>query len=94
VTESGFSRRPPLGTRFSAVSDRLSKVRSFWCAPWKRVRIFEEISGVFQDAHFSKSVRIFERCALLRQGTALDPVPWARKVAQARASASLASTAK
>jgi hypothetical protein len=43
-----------------------AKVRTFSCAPWKRVRIFEEIVGVFQDAHFrkpcasSKGVRTFE----------------------------------
>jgi hypothetical protein len=32
----------------------------FSCASWKKVRIFEEIFGLFQDAHFSKMVRIFE----------------------------------
>jgi hypothetical protein len=42
----------------------------FLCASWKRVRIFEEIIGIFQDAHFSKPVRIFERGAHLRQGSA------------------------
>jgi hypothetical protein len=56
------------------------------------VRIFEQISGVFQDAHFSKTVRIFEQRAHLRQGTALDPVPMTRKVAQPPLSASIAST--
>jgi len=48
---------------------------TFWCAPWKRVRIFEGIVGIFQDAHFSKSVRIFEGRAHLRQG--LGPAPGA-----------------
>jgi hypothetical protein len=59
----------------------------FSCAPWKRVRIFEEISGVFQDAHFRKVVRTFEPRAHLRQGVALDPVPLMRKVAQPLAAA-------
>jgi hypothetical protein len=44
-----------------------SKVRSFSCAPWKRVRIFEGIVGVFQDAHFPKWLRIFESGAHLRR---------------------------
>jgi hypothetical protein len=68
-----------------------SKMLSFRCASWKRVRIFEGISGVFQDAHFSKTVRIFEQRAHLRQGTALDPVPMTRKVAPPL-SASVATT--
>jgi len=64
-------------------------MRSFRCAPWKRLRIFEGILGIFQDAHFSKLVRIFEGRAHLRSGAlALDPVPTTRKVAQAAASAS------
>jgi hypothetical protein len=50
-------------------------MRSFVCASWKKVRIFEGISGVFQDAHFSKEVRIFEWGAHLRQG--LGPAPGA-----------------
>ena len=45
-----------------------AKVCAFLCAPWKRVRIFEEIIGLFQVAHFSKTVRIFEQVAHLRQG--------------------------
>ena len=64
------------------------------------MRIFEGIIGVFQDAHFSKTVRIFEGAAHLRtrapprtrQGTALDPVPLTRKVAQTRATAARLST--
>jgi hypothetical protein len=84
---------PGFGTVF------LSKMRSFPCAPWKRVRIFERILGVFQDAHFRKSLRTFEPLAHLRrasalhpvhQGTALNPVPFSRKVAQELASASIA----
>jgi hypothetical protein len=50
-------------------------VRSFPCASWKRLRIFEEILGIFQDAHFRKPVRIFEEGAHLRQG--LGPAPGA-----------------
>jgi hypothetical protein len=66
-------------------------VRSFSCAPWKQVRIFEEILGLFQDAHFSKTLRIFEQSAHLRsRASALHPVPLARKVVQALASASIA----
>jgi hypothetical protein len=69
----------------------LSKVRSFRCAPWKRVRIFEGIIGIFQDAHFSKTVRTFEPRAHLRsRALALHPVPFSRKVVQALASASIA----
>jgi len=49
-----------LGTQVLIRTVLLSKMRSFSCAPWKTVRIFEEISGLFQDAHFSKMVRIFE----------------------------------
>jgi hypothetical protein len=62
-------------------------MRTFSCAPWKRVRTFEEISGDFQDAHFRKTVRLFEPTAHLRQGFALHPVPLTRKVAQPLASA-------
>jgi hypothetical protein len=51
--------RPPIGER-DDLADRSAKVRSFLCAPWKRLRIFEGIIGVFQDAHFRKPVRIFE----------------------------------
>src|SRR5580700_7218678 len=51
--------RPPFPSPFA-------KVRSFSCAPWKRVRIFEENIGIFQDAHFSNPVRIFEGGAHLR----------------------------
>jgi hypothetical protein len=35
------------------------------------VRIFEGILGVFQDAHFSKRLRIFEQGAHLRRPVAL-----------------------
>jgi hypothetical protein len=55
-----------------------SKVLTFSCAPWKRVRIFEEIVGIFQDAHFrkpcasSKGVRTFEP-GLCPGSGALDP---------------------
>jgi hypothetical protein len=53
------------------------------------VRTFEEISEVFQDAHLSKVVRIFEGGAHLRtRAPALDLVPLVRKVAHALASAS------
>jgi hypothetical protein len=65
-------------------------MRSFSCAPWKSVRIFEGIVGIFQDAHFSKTMRIFEPSAHLRQGTALDPVPSTRQGAQPLAAASFA----
>jgi hypothetical protein len=64
-------------------------MRSFRCAPWKRVRIFEGISGIFQDAHFLKPVRIFEWAAHLRsRASALGyplagAVPFSRKVLQA-----------
>jgi hypothetical protein len=65
-------------------------MRSFWCAPWKRVRIFEGILGVFQDAHFSKPVRIFEQRAHLRSRAGpCTPAPFSRKVAQALAAASI-----
>jgi hypothetical protein len=50
-------------------------VRSFWCAPWQQVRIFEEIFGLFQDAHFRKLLRTFEQLAHLRQG--VGPAPGA-----------------
>jgi hypothetical protein len=63
-TELGIARAP---TAWGTIFFLLSKLRSFSCASWKRVRIFEEISGVFQDAHFSKMVRIFEHRAHLRQ---------------------------
>jgi hypothetical protein len=59
------------------------------------VRIFEEIFGVFQDAHFSKPVRIFEWAAHLRsRASALGyplagAVPFARKVVQTLVSASI-----
>ena len=63
----------------------------FSCASWKRVRIFEGIVGVFQDAHFSNPVSIFERSAHLRsRASALHPVPFSRNVVQALASASIA----
>jgi len=68
-----------------------SKMRSFRCASCKRVRIFEGICGLFEDAHFRKPVRIFEPGAHLRnQGAALDPVPLARKVAHPLVAASFA----
>jgi hypothetical protein len=55
------------------------------------VRIFEGISGIFQDAHFRKRVRIFELSAHLRsRALALHPVPFSRKVVQALVSASIA----
>jgi hypothetical protein len=60
------------------------------------VRIFEGITGIFQDAHFSKPVRIFEWAAHLRsRASALGyplarAVPFSRKVLQALASASIA----
>jgi hypothetical protein len=46
-------------------------LRSFRCASWKRVRIFEGISGIFQDAHFQKMVRIFDEVRIFEAG------PWA-----------------
>jgi hypothetical protein len=54
------------------------------------VRTFEEISGIFQDAHFRVCLRIFEWGAHLRtsQGTALDPVPSKRHGAHGLAAAS------
>jgi hypothetical protein len=63
------------------------------------VSIFEGITGVFQDAHLSKKVSTFEpgehlrRAAALHpvpQGTALNPVPFARKVVLSLVSASRA----
>jgi hypothetical protein len=56
------------------------------------VSIFEGISGIFQDAHFSKKVSIFEGGEHLRQGQgrALDPVPFARKVVLPLVAASIA----
>ncbi len=40
----------------------------------KRLRTFEEILGIFQGAHFSKTVRTFERSAhLRRRGAAGEP---------------------
>jgi hypothetical protein len=76
---------------WSAAVPVLAKVRSFSCAPWKRVRIFEGIIEVFQDAHFSKRVRIFEPSAHLRsRAAALHPVPFSRRVVRALASASIA----
>jgi hypothetical protein len=56
----------------------------------KELRIFEENVGVFQDAHFRKPCASSNKSAHLRQGTALDPLPLRRKVAQQRASASIA----
>jgi len=54
------------------------------------VSIFEEISEVFQDAHFLKWVSIFEAVAHLRtRAPALDPVPLTRKVAHWPVSASV-----
>jgi hypothetical protein len=44
-----------------------SNMLTFRCAPWKQVRTFEGILGVFQDAHFSKTVSIFEQGAHLRR---------------------------
>jgi hypothetical protein len=44
-----------------------AKVRSFACAPWKQVRIFEEIVGVLQDAHFPKGLRTYGPGAHLRR---------------------------
>src|SRR5580704_14639442 len=68
-----------------------AKMRSFLCAPWKRVRTFEGFVGIFQDAHFRKPVRIFERSAHLRsRAAALHSVPFSRKVVWAPASASIA----
>jgi hypothetical protein len=51
----------------TTAAPRSAKMRSFTCAPWKRLRIFEGIVGVFQDAHFRKIVRIFEGGAHLRR---------------------------
>jgi hypothetical protein len=63
-------------------------VRSFRCAPWKGLRIFEENIGLFQDAHFRKLLRIFEQVAHLRsRAAALHTVPLMRKVAHPLASA-------
>ncbi len=69
----------------------------FSCASWKRVRIFEGIVGVFQDAHFSKSrahlrngVRTFESRASALGYPLAGALPFARKVVQALASASIA----
>jgi hypothetical protein len=42
-------------------------MRSFRCAPCKRLSIFEEISGVFQDAHFPETVSTFEGGEHLRR---------------------------
>jgi hypothetical protein len=62
----------------------------FSCAPWKSVRIFEGISGIFQDAHFQKMLPIFEHPAHLRsRASALHPMPLSRKVVTALASASI-----
>jgi hypothetical protein len=59
-------RRPALG-EWDHVAQRSAKMLSFLCASWKRLRIFEGIVGVFQDAHFRKRVRIFEWSAHLRR---------------------------
>jgi hypothetical protein len=72
-----------LGPRFREGAD-------FSCAPWKRLRIFEGIVGIFQDAHFrkpcapSKQVRTFGRVL------ALHPVPLTYGCAQPLAPASFA----
>jgi hypothetical protein len=58
----------PTGPVWHTIFVPPSKMRTFRCAPWKRVRIFEGIIEVFQDAHSSKTVRIFEEVAHLRQG--------------------------
>jgi hypothetical protein len=62
------------------------------------VSIFEGITGIFQDAHFSKKVSIFEQGEHLRQGTALGyplagAVPFLRKVALPRVAASMGLSA-
>jgi hypothetical protein len=54
------------------------------------VRIFEGIVGIFQDAHFSKSLRTFEQRAHLRRAVALHPVPLTRKVVLPLVAASMA----
>jgi len=60
------------------------------------VRIFEGIIGVFQDAHFSKRLRIFEQGAHLRSRAAAlgypraGALPFSRKVVQTLASALIA----
>ena len=51
--------------------------------------IFEGILGIFQDAHFSKKLSIYEQAEHL-QGTALYPVPFTRKVVLSLVSASIA----
>ena len=61
----------PLGTHLSGRNS--AKVRSFACASWKWVRIFEGIFGVFQDAHLANMLRTFEQCAHLRRAVA---GPW------------------
>jgi hypothetical protein len=53
-------RCTPYGTIFFRVPDPPFEDAQFSCASWKTVRTFEGISGLFQDAHFWKSVRIFE----------------------------------
>jgi hypothetical protein len=64
---ASLGRRPP-GRRPEGGRDRSWHVGAqFSCAPWKMVRIFEGIVGVFQDAHFSKRLRIFEPGAHLRR---------------------------
>src|SRR5580698_9136663 len=45
---------PPTDGR--AAKRRSAKMRIFLCAPCKSLRTFEENLGVFQDAHFSKTV--------------------------------------
>lgn len=42
-------------------------MRTFGCAPCKRVRIFEETSELFQDAHSRTKLHTFERRAHLRR---------------------------
>ncbi len=46
--------RRPLDRRREGETALGRRLRSFRCAPWKTVRIFEGIVEVFQDAHFSK----------------------------------------
>jgi hypothetical protein len=48
------------------IPDRFHEGAQIWCAPWKRLRTFEEICGVFQDAHLVEGLRIFEAGAHLR----------------------------
>jgi hypothetical protein len=51
------------------------------------LRTFEEIVGIFQDAHRPKTANSSNQVRTFDQGCALDPVPLTRKVAQPRVSA-------